>query len=127
GAGTVPLIATRSSGDSLWWFSSTLSQTLLANGSNVPSPTLYGNTTFYAQNADVVVPPSTFQNSNIGPTAVSNVFNMENGWTFNVTPNKDLTIDNIHARMVNTNSATFKVYYRVGSYAGFTTSPSAWT
>lgn len=128
GVGTVQLSATPASNqDSIFWYNTPTGGSFLGQGRNFTTPFLHQTTTFYASAARVYLPAASFFNSNTGGTVVSNQFSFFNGWAFDLTPNKNLTIDNIGVRSATTNTSEFRVYYRVGTHNGFVNNSNAWT
>ncbi|MFM7079196.1 MAG: T9SS type A sorting domain-containing protein [Bacteroidota bacterium] len=114
GYGSVTLNAT---GNGIKWFASATGGTALGTGSSFTT-NVANTTTFYAA-------------STVGggpPTPLTTTFQAGNGFDgnmFDITAINTITIDSI-AGNFNVGSGTAEVWYRVGSYQGFTGSNAGW-
>lgn len=116
-----------SSLDSILWFSQSTGGSLIGIGRNIQGPYLTASRTFYAQSAKfgtkITLTPS-------ASTAVNVTQTVPYGGMLSVTTNKRVFLDSLQMRMwynvVNTN-LNYELYYRVGSFNGFQTSPASWT
>ncbi|MFM7176004.1 MAG: hypothetical protein ACKO0X_01110, partial [Bacteroidota bacterium] len=115
GYGSVTLNAT---GNGIKWFATPTGGTALGTGSSYTT-NVASTTTFYAA-------------STVGggpPTPLTTTFQAGNGFDgnmFDITAINTITIDSI-AGNFNAGSGTAEVWYRVGSYQGFTGSNAGWT
>jgi len=103
-------------GSMTYWYTNPTSLSLYAKGDSI-SPFLTANTTFYA---------TSVQGSGFG--ADTTTFAAGNGQTgdmFDVIANKTVTVDSFDANPAGSDSV--KVYYKLGSYVGYSTTASAWT
>lgn len=115
GYGPITLNAT---GNNIKWFANATGGTALGTGSSFTT-NVANTTTFYAA-------------SSVGggpPTPLTTTFQAGNGFDgnmFDITAINTITIDSI-AGNFNVGSGTAEVWYRVGSYQGFTGSNAGWT
>ncbi|MCF8372902.1 MAG: right-handed parallel beta-helix repeat-containing protein [Bacteroidales bacterium] len=106
------------SADSIQWFSDTLATIPLGGGSQISIGPLYDTTVLYAQSGTNSLAPGSLLT-----TMVSG--NGQSGVMFDITAYENLTIDSFFVNVDNT--GTMEVWYREGSYVGFTGSQTGWT
>jgi len=124
GYGPVTLTAS-GSGSQLNWYNQATGGTLMNTGSPFTT-TVTGTDTFYVatqQNPfDTISPGFTGGTTATDPVAAGNMFNVH---TFT-----ELTINGFDINLNDVSTlapSNISVYYKVGSYIGFTTTPGAWT
>ena len=104
--------------DSIVWYDDPLSVTPVANGTQLTVGPLYDTATMYAQ-----ATTNSFESGDLFTTMVAG--NGSSGNMFDVTAYNTITIDSFY---VNTSSSgIMEVWYRQGTYVGFTGSNAGWT
>lgn len=130
GVGKVTLSATpgNTTLDSIIWYDAPTGGNQIGRGRIIESPFYYASTKVYAEASRPSGQTTSFINSPTPGIAVSFNTSTPNGWAFDVTPTKAITLDDIKIIPWQTNTTTnYVVYYRVGSYQGQVNNASAWT
>lgn len=106
--------------DSIFWFSSQTATTEIATGAYFNTPILYNNTTYWVQAGT-----DNFEGglSVFTTMAAGNSFA---GNMFDIMPTEAITLDSFDVNII-AGAATVEVYYRPGTYVGFTGSSAGWT
>ncbi len=113
-----------SSGDSIQWYDAAVGGKFLGQGKAIYGPIIRSTTTFYAQ-AMRFSAPSKLNNGFTGTSYYSTPYS---GGMVNITSTSSMIMDSIMFRTQAFNGNTFcDVYYKVGTYVGFTTNSGAWT
>jgi len=125
GVGQVSLTASGTSGQ-VNWYNQAAGGVLLNTGSPY-TPTVSSTTTFYASARENITqtPVTTGFDGNIIATDPNAAGNM-----FNITALHDIKITGFDVHLNNNNTlapSNISVYYKVGTYVGFTTNAAAWT
>ncbi len=113
-----------SSSDTIQWYDAAVGGKYLGQGKSFLGPFIRSTTTFYAQ----AMRFSAAAKLNNGFTGVNYYAVPYSGGMVNITANSGMMMDSIMFRTQSFNAnTTCEVYYKVGTYAGFTTNASAWT
>lgn len=114
---TGTLTATTSSGNTVYWYSSPTSTTILGSGNSFTTNAV-STTTYYAQAGSIST------NSLLTTTAAGNG---QMGNMFDITALKNITLTAVDMHFGSAGVATVEVWYRPGSFVGFETSNTGWT
>lgn len=114
---TGTLTATTSSGNTIYWYSSPTSTTILGSGNSFTT-NASTTTTFYAQAGSIST------NSILTTTAAGNG---QMGNMFDVTALKNITLTAVDMHIQSSGTTTVEVWYRPGTFVGFETSNTGWT
>lgn len=112
------------------WFASPTSTAPVAMGSNYQTPSLSApsNTNYYYANA-ITSPNKSFQNAPYGGGSWYG-YGITHGFFSTMTPYNNIVLERVSMYpwgQVNNQPATLTVYYRLGSWTGFTNDSNAWT
>jgi len=124
GQGSVTLQATNvASTDSVIWFDDPAAAASIGVGANFTTPvTGPGNYTYY------VGASRGGSGAGGGSLATTNAAgNGQQGAMFDIVTNKDFRFDSVRVSLSTTGTSTMAIYYKVGTYNGFETTPGAWT
>lgn len=120
GPGNVVLGASAGvSTDSLYWYQTSSSTTILGSGSTFTTPNIVSTTDFYVE----------ARRGGIG-SSISTTFaagNGQQGAMIDVISTNPVTLDSVTMAIPTNGNYTIGVYYKTGTYVGFETTPSAWT
>lgn len=129
GHGNVNLNATPdNAGDSILWFTNSSGGVPIAIGKNAKGPYITSSKTYYAQAAKIS--QKNYKLSNFVPSTGVNVTQASDyGAMFNVTVTRDVVLDSLLFKLwyATPTNPGYQLYYKAGTFAGFTNTASAWT
>ncbi|MFC2100635.1 GEVED domain-containing protein [Bacteroidota bacterium] len=120
-ASPATLTASSPTGDTLIWYDSLAGGTILGGGPSYTTPLMYVADTFYVQAGMGGGGSGT-------PNTITTTFQAGNSFAgnmFDITPINTITIDSFDVNIM-AGAATVEVYYRMGTYVGFTGTSSGW-
>lgn len=121
GTGRVSLTASAANGtDSLVWYNSSSATSPVGTGSVFQTPILSpGNYNYFVA--------GTRGRSNASLSTTFAAGNGQAGAMFDVVASRSIRLDSIALLMQTTGSTTVRIYYKLGTYAGFEMNAGAWT
>ncbi|MFC1732329.1 GEVED domain-containing protein [candidate division KSB1 bacterium] len=120
-ASPATLTASSPTGDTLIWYDSLTGGTILGGGPSYTTPLMYVADTFYVQ-------AGMGGGGSGSPNTITTTFQAGNSFAgnmFDITPINTITIDSFDVNIAAA-AATVEVYYRMGTYVGFTGTSSGW-
>lgn len=129
GQGRVDLVATPdNAGDSILWYTSPTGGSPIAIGKNAKGPYITSSSTFYTQAAKISQRNYTLGNS-VPTTGVNVTQANDYGAMINMTVTRDIVLDSLLFNLwyATPTNPGYQLYYKTGTFAGFTNNASAWT